>query len=129
MLPYTTKTLLLTTLLSLQKATAAAANNHHDENAPETAAGPGCTTTITLTQSRLPTPPYWPQCSWDGTLSIYSATVTATRSVDCSGCTEVRVTHVPEVHCPARIVSTSVFVERATTVYETVCLVTPTLEP
>ncbi|KAH6610137.1 hypothetical protein Trco_000157 [Trichoderma cornu-damae] len=39
-------------------------------------AKPGCTSTMTLTLSRLPTPPYWPQCSWDGTLSIFPATVT-----------------------------------------------------
>ncbi|OTA06713.1 hypothetical protein A9Z42_0074740 [Trichoderma parareesei] len=82
---------------------------------------------MTLTQSRLPTPPYWPQCSWDGTLSIYSSTVTVTRSVDCHGCANVRVTEAPVVHCPAKIISTRVRVETPSTTYWTVCSVTPAL--
>ncbi|EGR52874.1 uncharacterized protein TRIREDRAFT_102851 [Trichoderma reesei QM6a] len=103
MAPHTAKALLLTLLLALQKATAIS-----HENAPETIINnnSGCTSTMTLTQSRLPTPPYWPQCSWDGTLSIYSSTVTVTRSVDCRGCANVRVTEAPVVHCPAKIIST-----------------------
>lgn len=119
MAPDALKVLLLT-LLSLQKATA----NIH-ENVPETSSSSGCTTTMTLTQSRLPTPPYWPQCSCDGTLSIYSSTVTVTRSTDCRGCTNVRVTEVPVVHCPAMIISTSVRVATPSTTYRTVCSATP----
>ncbi|RFU76807.1 hypothetical protein TARUN_5393 [Trichoderma arundinaceum] len=86
----------------------------------------GCTSTMTVTLSRLPTPPYWPQCSWDGTMSIYAATVTLNRPVDCDGCTDVRVTAVPQVHCPAKIISTTVHVRTPTTVYRTICSATPT---
>ncbi|PTB67592.1 hypothetical protein BBK36DRAFT_3601 [Trichoderma citrinoviride] len=132
MAPSTTKTLLLALTLSLlatNPATAAALLGEEDhENAPEAnnnTTGGGCTTTSTLTLSRLSTPPYWPQCSWDGTLSIYSSTATATRSVDCHGCTDVRITAVPAVHCPAKIISTIVRVGTATTTYKTVCSVTP----
>ncbi|KAH0494419.1 hypothetical protein TgHK011_001039 [Trichoderma gracile] len=124
--PHTSKTLLLLNLLlTLQKATAIA-----HEKAPEANnTNSGCTTTMTLTQSRLPTPPHWPQCSWDGTLSIYSSTVTVARSVDCRGCTDVRVTEVPVVHCPAKIIWTRVRVETPSTTYRTVCSVTPSLKP
>ncbi|KAL7944319.1 hypothetical protein V8C42DRAFT_358506 [Trichoderma barbatum] len=87
---------------------------------------PGCTSTMTLTLSRLPTPPYWPQCSWDGTMSIYSSTVTVYQPLDCNGCTDVRVTAVPMVHCPAKIISTSVYVATPTTTYHTICSATPT---
>lgn len=87
---------------------------------------PGCTSTLVLTQSRLPTPPYWPQCSWDGTLTLYPSTVTINRSVDCDGCAAVQVTEVPRVHCPAEIVSTSVYATTPLTLYRTVCSATPT---
>ncbi|KAL7795158.1 hypothetical protein V8C37DRAFT_374680 [Trichoderma ceciliae] len=51
------------------------------------------------------------------------------RSVDCDGCTDVRVTEVPRVHCPAKIVSTTVHVSTTTTSYHTVCSATPTPRP
>ncbi|KAL3960558.1 hypothetical protein ACCO45_005675 [Purpureocillium lilacinum] len=50
-----------------------------------------CITTMTITYSRLPTPPYWPQCSFDGTERIYTSTVTASHAVDCHGCNQVAV--------------------------------------
>lgn len=87
---------------------------------------PGCTSTITLTQSRLSTPPFWQQCSWDGTMTVYPSTVTIDAPVDCHGCTDVRVTAVPMVHCPAMIISTVVHVATPSTSYRTVCAVTPT---
>ncbi|KAM0463519.1 hypothetical protein ACHAO4_000236 [Trichoderma viride] len=92
----------------------------------EAASHANCTTTLTLTQSRLPTPPYWPQCSWDGTLSIYSSTVTVESSIDCHGCSDVRVTAVPVVHCPAMIITASEHVATPSTEHRTVCLATPT---
>ena len=66
-------------LLTLVCARLAAAQENRDPSK-------GCTSTLILTQSRLPTPPYWPQCSWDGTLTVYPSTVTIGRSVDCDGC-------------------------------------------
>ncbi|KAL6826795.1 hypothetical protein J3E69DRAFT_355072 [Trichoderma sp. SZMC 28015] len=80
---------------------------------------PGCTSTITLTQSRLSTPPFWQQCSWDGTMTVYPSTVTIDDPVDCHGCTDVRVTAVPMVHCPAMIISTVVHVATPSTSYRT----------
>lgn len=112
-----TKVLLLfLALVGANLATAAEQNNNSKA---------GCTTTLTLTQSRLPTPPYWPQCSWDGTLSIYSSTVTVDSSIDCRGCSDVRVTAVPVVHCPAMIITASVQVATPSTEHRTVCLATP----
>ncbi|KAL5088297.1 hypothetical protein Trisim1_006749 [Trichoderma cf. simile WF8] len=87
---------------------------------------PGCTSTITLTQSRLSTPPFWQQCSWDGTMTVYPSTVTIDDPVDCHGCTDVRVTSVPMVHCPAMIISTVVHVATPSTSYRTVCAASPT---
>ncbi|KAK4067130.1 uncharacterized protein Triagg1_7858 [Trichoderma aggressivum f. europaeum] len=86
---------------------------------------PGCTSTMTLTQSRLSTPPFWAQCSWDGTMTVYPSTVTIDDPVDCHGCTDIRVTAVPAVHCPAKIISTVVHVATPSTTYRTVCFVTP----
>ncbi|KAL7937380.1 hypothetical protein V8C35DRAFT_276883 [Trichoderma chlorosporum] len=87
---------------------------------------PGCTSTITYTQSRLPTPPFWPQCSWDGTLSVYASTVAVTRAVDCGGCTDVRIVEEPVVHCPAMVITAVEHVATPTTSYLTVCSATPT---
>ncbi|KAL6871246.1 hypothetical protein J3F83DRAFT_734744 [Trichoderma novae-zelandiae] len=126
MAPPTTKTLLLA-LLHATPSTTTARQPETEGNAPLQASG--CTSTLTLTMSRLPTPPYWPQCAWDGTLSVYSSTVTLPRPVDCGGCADVRVTEVPVVHCPARIISASVRVSTPTTTYRTVCSLTPTAEP
>ncbi|KAL7902629.1 hypothetical protein HDV63DRAFT_399686 [Trichoderma sp. SZMC 28014] len=103
--------------LALLGANLATAEEHKAAN---------CTTTLTLTQSRLPTPPYWPQCSWDGTLSIYSSTVTVERSIDCHGCSDVRVTEVPVVLCPAMIITASERVATPSTLHVTVCSATPT---
>lgn len=89
-------------------------------------AAANCTTTLTLTQTRLPTPPYWPQCSWDGTMSIYSSTVTVESSIDCHGCSDVRVTEVPRVNCPAMIITASEYVATPSTLHVTVCSATPT---
>ncbi|PNP39026.1 hypothetical protein TGAMA5MH_09252 [Trichoderma gamsii] len=112
-----TKAFLFLALLGANFATA-----EPNEAAPQA----NCTTTLTLTQSRLPTPPYWPQCSWDGTLSIYSSTVTVESSIDCHGCSDVRVTEVPIVHCPAMIITASEHVATPSTLHRTVCLATPT---
>ncbi|UKZ58982.1 uncharacterized protein TrAtP1_000304 [Trichoderma atroviride] len=112
-----TKACLSLALLGANLATA-----QQNEVAPRA----NCTTTLTLTQSRLPTPPYWPQCSWDGTLSIYSSTVTVERSIDCHGCSDVRVAVTPIVHCPAMIITASVHVATPSTEHRTVCLATPT---
>lgn len=84
-------------------------------------AAAGCTTTMTVTQARLPTPPYWPQCSWDGTLRIYPSTATVTRAVDCHGCGAVAVRVTPVVHCPAMIIETTVTEATPTTRARTVC--------
>ncbi|UKZ54651.1 hypothetical protein TrVGV298_008463 [Trichoderma virens] len=88
----------------------------------------GCTSTMTFTQSRLPTPPFWPQCSWNGTVTAYPSTVTVTGSVDCDGCTDVRIVQVPIVHCPVMIISTVIRVSTPSTLYRTVCSATPTPE-
>lgn len=104
--------------LALLGANLAAAEQHK--------AAANCTTTLTLTQSRLPTPPYWPQCSWDGTLSIYSSTVTVENSIDCHGCSDVQVTEVPRVNCPAMIITASEHVATPSTLHLTVCSASPT---
>ncbi|KAH8131377.1 hypothetical protein FP744_10003738 [Trichoderma asperellum] len=111
-------------LLFLALAGARFATAEENEAAAQAA---NCTTILTLTQSRLPTPPFWPQCSWDGTMSIYSSTVTVERSVDCHGCSNVRVTEVPVVHCPAMIITASEHVATPSTSYRTVCSETPTV--
>ena len=80
-----------------------------------------CVTTMTITYSRLPTPPYWPQCSFDGTERVYTATTTATRAVDCHGCDQVAVSAWPKVHCPAKVITTSVTEATPLTIRETVC--------
>ncbi|KAL6910297.1 hypothetical protein GGI43DRAFT_6785 [Trichoderma evansii] len=116
-----TKVFLFLALLSANLATAEENQAASQANSPV-----NCTTTLTLTQSRLPTPPFWPQCSWDGTMSIYSSTVTVDRSIDCHGCSDVRVTEVPIVHCPAMIITASVHVATPSTSHRTVCLATPT---
>jgi hypothetical protein len=85
-----------------------------------------CTTTLTLTQSRLPTPPYWPQCSWGGTLSIYPSTVTVDCAVDCHGCSDIVIRETPIVLCPAEIITTSEYVKTPSTYHRTVCSATPT---
>ncbi|KJZ79447.1 hypothetical protein HIM_00916 [Hirsutella minnesotensis 3608] len=82
-----------------------------------------CTTTMTLTYSRLPTPPYWPQCSGDGTLRVYPTTTTVCRPVDCHGCGAVEVREQPEVHCPAIIITATATEATPTTQYRTVCSV------
>jgi ribosomal protein S27E len=76
---------------------------------------------MNVTYSRLPTPPYWPQCAWDGTQTIYPATQTAFQQVDCKGCIDVQVHQTPIVHCPAMIINTTTSVATPTTQYMTVC--------
>ncbi|KAL6808947.1 hypothetical protein GGI42DRAFT_316814 [Trichoderma sp. SZMC 28013] len=120
MTAFKTNILLLATLLA-KLATAEPSDNIV---IPSTL--PGCTSTITLTQSRLSTPPFWAQCSWDGTMTVYPSTVTIDDPVDCHGCTDVRVTAVPMVHCPAMIISTVVHVATPSTTYRTVCAASPT---
>ncbi|POR34749.1 Uncharacterized protein TPAR_05070 [Tolypocladium paradoxum] len=84
-------------------------------------AAAGCTTTVTITQPHLPTPPYWPQCSWDGTLRIYPSTATVARTVDCHGCDAVEVRVTPVVHCPAMVIKATATEATATTLHRTVC--------
>ncbi|PNP50747.1 hypothetical protein THARTR1_08368 [Trichoderma harzianum] len=123
MTPLKTNILLLATLF------AKLAMAEPSENIVMPSTLPGCTSTMTLTQSRLSMPPFWPQCSWDGTMTVYPSTVTIDHSVDCHGCTDVRVTAVPLVHCPAMIISTVVHVATPSTTYRTVCSATPTPTP
>lgn len=80
-----------------------------------------CTSTIDITISRLATPPYWPQCSFDGTMTAYPATVTQSQEVDCGGCLNVEVSSSPEINCPAMIYNASTSVETPTTEWTTVC--------
>jgi len=103
-------------------------------------AGPGrsesqimaCTSTLGITYSRLPTPPYYPWCLSDGTETLYASTKTLERQVDCAGCLEVEVKTFPDgVACPSRTASlttavTTISLDATTTVYETVCSPTPT---
>lgn len=85
----------------------------------------GCTTTSNITQTMYPTPPYWPQCEFDGTLHVYPSYVTATTSVDCHGCDHIRVQTVPLVHCPFMHITASTSETTPSTVHKTVCLSTP----
>jgi ribosomal protein S27E len=79
-----------------------------------------------ITYSRLPTPPYWPQCSFDGTERIYPSTTTVYRQVNCKGCSKVTVKEHPEVMCPNMRITASISMATPTTKYETVCSPTPT---
>ncbi|UNI20435.1 hypothetical protein JDV02_006523 [Purpureocillium takamizusanense] len=88
---------------------------------PTTTTTTGCITTMTVTYSRLSTPPYWPQCSFDGTERIYTSTVTETHSIDCHGCHQVAVRGWPELHCPAMIITASVTEATPSTKHKTVC--------
>ncbi|KAI9163803.1 hypothetical protein HJFPF1_05430 [Paramyrothecium foliicola] len=83
----------------------------------------GCTTTITRTYSQLPTPPYWPQCSFDATVRIYPATSTVYNSIECNGCAAVRILNVPAIPCPLPVADATVQESTAKTVYSTVCAV------
>jgi ribosomal protein S27E len=85
-----------------------------------------CTHTMNITYSRLPTAPYWPQCSFDGTQRIYPSTETVYRSVDCGGCSDLQVNISPIVHCPAKIITAMATMATPTTEYRTVCSATPT---
>jgi len=81
----------------------------------------GCTTTMTITVSRLSTPPYWPQCSFDGTERIYSSTVTMSHAVDCHGCNNIQVRYEPIVHCPANIITATAKESTPYTAHRTIC--------
>jgi hypothetical protein len=83
-----------------------------------------CTSTMEITYSRLPTPPYWPECAWDGTQRLYTTTQTVYHSVDCKGCSEVEVHRNPKVHCPAKIINATMDVATPTTEYKTICSMT-----
>jgi len=80
-----------------------------------------CTTTMTTTITRLPTPPYWPQCSFDGTERIYSSTVTMSQAVDCHGCNNIQIRYEPIVHCPNQIITATATEKTPYTVHRTVC--------
>ncbi|EFY85770.1 hypothetical protein J3458_005358 [Metarhizium acridum] len=85
------------------------------------AAQKGCTTTTTTTYFRQSTSPYWPQCSFDGTLRIYSSTVTMNEAVDCHGCAYIRAASEPNVHCPAKIIEATETESTPYTAHRTVC--------
>ena len=88
--------------------------------------GTGCTTTMIISQTRASTPPYWPECSFDGTERIYAATQTVTNRVDCHGCHNVEIDYEPLVHCPAMIITATSSESTPTTTYETLCSSTST---
>lgn len=80
-----------------------------------------CVTTSVTTQTMLPTPPYWPVCSFDGTARIYPSVVTATSSVDCHGCDEIWVRVEPAVFCPNMPITATHTESTALTVTRTSC--------
>ncbi|KHN99324.1 uncharacterized protein MAM_03022 [Metarhizium album ARSEF 1941] len=86
-----------------------------------TPAGEGCTTTLTVTETPMPTPPYWRACSFDGTARIYSSTVTMSHGVNCHGCHRVSVSYEPPVHCPANIFKATRTESTPYTIHTTVC--------
>ncbi|TQV90687.1 hypothetical protein V2A60_006898 [Cordyceps javanica] len=124
-------------VIAVLAATAATGAQAHTIPTPSPSGGGGgaeveeegkasrCTTTLSVTQTMFPWPPYWPQCVFDGTARAYPSTVTATTSVDCHGCDRVRVQVVPVVYCPYMHITASASETTARTVHETVCLATP----
>ena len=81
----------------------------------------GCTSTSTITYTRLSTSPYWDPCSFDGTEHIYTATQTLYEKVDCGECIDVVTTAVPRFHCQAQLFTATVEETTATTTTQTLC--------
>jgi hypothetical protein len=89
-----------------------------------------CTSTLDLTPTymMLPTPPYYPWCRFDGTATVYAATETVQKSLDCDGCLEVVVSksYTDDKLCPPRTTIATTSLDATKTVVETVCSATPT---
>jgi hypothetical protein len=93
---------------------------------PIASAEPGCTSTLDLTHSRLPSSPHYSGiCPSHETETRYASTRTLEYEIDCHGCAALDIkTHLPQISCPQQTPRATTSLP-ATTVYRTICAPSP----